>query len=290
MAEGAKRWREVRTGDGTWTLAHPGHGEACHSHVGARLESHERYVMGCALPARWSTRREGPWRILDVGTGVGWNLAATLEARAVEGSAPALELVTLESSAEVLRAGAELERAHGQGEAMARVQDALERARDGAWVDVQPGVRLRLFQGDARDAATQLAEEGEAFDAFYLDAFSPRVEGELWQEDFLSALRTLAAPGARLATYCAATRVRVALLLAGWSLGQGPRVGGKAEGTWGGTDLSGLHPFDAKTQRRLLRRAREARAGDFERLLAGATYPEAPKSASGSPRSAVRLD
>ena len=122
-----REWRRVLTEDGTWTLAHPEHGEACHSTVGARLESLERYVEGCELPRRWRLEAPRTWRILDIGTGVGWNLAATLEARlALElETLPRMELVTLEVSRSVLESSFALARDEPQGESLAWVHTAL---------------------------------------------------------------------------------------------------------------------------------------------------------------------
>ena len=37
-------WKPERTEDGSWTLLHPEHGEACHSHSGGWLEARERYA------------------------------------------------------------------------------------------------------------------------------------------------------------------------------------------------------------------------------------------------------
>ena len=201
--------------------------------------------------------------MLDIGTGLGWNLAATLEARDALRlrPLPKLELVTLETSRSVLEASFELQRAIPQGESLGTIHSALRRSLESEGpgpVSVVPGVELRLYLGDARASVLELAES-PGFDAFYLDPFSPRREPGLWTEAFLSRLARIAAPGARLATYCAATHVRVALALAGWEVGPAPRVGSKAEGTLGARGVP-LAPFEARIARRIARRVAEARA------------------------------
>jgi tRNA 5-methylaminomethyl-2-thiouridine biosynthesis bifunctional protein len=262
MAESAG-WERVETDDGSWTLVHPAHGESCHSRAGARFESHQRYVLGCDLPERWRSGGERTWRVLDIGTGLGWNLAATLEARASSElePKPQLELVTLETSRSVLEAAFELQRAIPQGESLAVIHAALERSLvsgESLPVPVVPGVALSLYLGDARESVLQLADS-PGFDAFFLDPFSPRREPGLWAPEFLNQLGRVAAPGARLATYCAATHVRVALALAGWEIGPAPRVGSKAEGTLGARGVP-LEPFEPRVERRIARRVAEARS------------------------------
>ena len=140
--------------------------------------------------------------MLDIGTGLGWNLAATLEARDALRlrPLPKLELVTLETSRSVLEASFELQRAIPQGESLGTIHSALRRSLESEGpgpVSVVPGVELRLYLGDARASVLELAES-PGFDAFYLDPFSPRREPGLWTEAFLSRLARIVAPGARL--------------------------------------------------------------------------------------------
>lgn len=259
-------WRRILTDDGSSTLAHPEHGEACHSSAGARLESLERYPRGCDLPRRWRAEGDHRWRILDVGTGLGWNLAVTLEERALFEPArrPALELVTLEVSQQVLEAAFCLQRERPQGAALELVHAGLQEAlrRDpGAVVELADDVHLALWLGDAAASLPKLISTGRVFDAIYLDPFSPRREPELWSLEFFRGLGSLAAPGARLATYSAATHVRAGLVAAGWQVGPAPRVGSKAEGTlarWGASSRGDELPqFTAKVTRRIERRAEE---------------------------------
>ncbi len=251
-------WGRVVTEDGSVTLTHPGHGEACHSTVGALLESRERYVNGCQLVERWRREPERRLRILDIGTGLGWNLAATLQERSKLRQPPPLDLVTLELSAEVIDAARQLQAELPQGEHFATVHEGLAEVlpwSPGSSVELEPGVSLSLWLGDARLAIESLA--GQHFDAFYLDPFSPRRDPALWSLEFFRGLAALAAPGALLATYSAATQVRAGLLAAGWCVGPGPRIGSKAEGTLASMGAELPSPFTPKVERRIARRARE---------------------------------
>ena len=95
-------WIPELTGDGSWTLRHPLHGQACHSLAGAWEEAFERYARPTRLRELGLERRGGIVRLLDVGTGLGLNLAA---ARAeLAGTGARLQAWTLESDPDVLEA------------------------------------------------------------------------------------------------------------------------------------------------------------------------------------------
>lgn len=258
MTRSGASWVRVETGDGSVTLAHPAHGQTCHSRAGAWTEARERYASACRLKERARTlAREGcrAFRLCDVGTGLGLNLAAALEA--LEGTGLALDAVSFEIDPrvieETLRLGpapiSELERRH------APVRVALARALEaplGAPIELEGG-SLRLFLGDAR-ATLGLLEPRHAFDAVFLDPFSPAVDPPLWEREFLAALARRMAPGSLLSTYTVSLGVRAALHAAGLTVGLGPRVGTKAEGTLAGP-AAVLEALDPKTRRRVEARA-----------------------------------
>ena len=242
-------WTPVRTADGSWTVRHPLHAEACHSLSGAWQQARERYAAPCRLRELAAEREQV--RLLDIGTGLGLNLAAALEA--LEGTVARLEVASLELDEGVLSAALELrgwpdevERFH----APVRVALAAARATPGAEVALGAGA-LRLYLGDARQTLAGL--EGRAFDAVFLDPFSPRVDPALWDPAFLAAIARRMQPEAVLSTYSAALRVRVALASCGLHVGRGPRVGAKAQGTLASFRRA-LPALDARTARRLARR------------------------------------
>jgi tRNA U34 5-methylaminomethyl-2-thiouridine-forming methyltransferase MnmC len=239
-------YRAVATADGTTSAVDPATGEGFHDTHGAWLQARVRYAGGVGLRARgFAAARTGNGvvRLLDVGTGLGWNLAAALSA--LHGTGARLHAVSLERDPDVLRFAADLSRA-GTGEAewchramrqALRVRLALL-PRDGAVdlaLDGAVAGSLDLRLGDARD--TLRALPGERFDAVFLDPFSPRVAPELWAAEFCAEIAARMAPGALLATYSAATAVRLALAAAGLGVARAGRVGGKAEGTLAGPGL-----------------------------------------------------
>jgi len=246
-------WKPRLTADGSPTLVHPVHGQACHSDSGAWLEACRRYAEPCRLSERARERR--PVRLLDIGTGLGWNLAAALEA--VEREGGELDVETYERDSNVIRTAIEvlgpelLEVPHEA--CYAPVRRALENAlqRSGP-VELGERSRLHLHLGDARGTLPSVRTDLR-FDAVFLDPFSPQVEPELWSPDFLAHIAARMAPGSWLSTYSASLAVRAALASTGLRVGPGPAVGRKAQGTLASPDRD-PGPFDARTTRKLARR------------------------------------
>jgi len=226
------------TGDGCPTLLHPTHGEPCHDTRGAWAEANQLHVSGCDLPRR--LLRAEHLRLLDVGAAPGWNLAA---ACALASSLPGtLEVTALERSASALSAAFELSKDRGWREgapsgapaALDRAHAALRQASSaapGSWIELGRGVRLRLLMQPAALFVQDLEPE-ERFDAVFLDSFSPGVEPEAWEPDFLFALGARVAARGRLSTYTISHPVRAALMASGLTVGwPGPRSGRRG-GTW----------------------------------------------------------
>lgn len=232
------RWQERATADGSWTLFHAGVGESCHSLAGAWQQAVARYAGACELARRAEEGELASCRLLDVGTGLGLNLAAALAA--LERSGVPLVALSLELDPEVIERGLALyertDLARGAWEPWhARVRSALRAAlvRPGRVVELGEGGVLELRLGDARTTllAADAGPEAGTFDAVFLDPFSPARDSALWEEAFLAEVARRMRRSAWLSTYSAAFRVRLALARAGLRVGRGPRVGTKGEGT-----------------------------------------------------------
>ena len=259
------------------TLVDP-EGRACHSTAGAWSQARERYVAGVGLTQRG---RGGVVRLLDVGTGLGLNLAAALEACTAANLV--LEVVALE----VARAPLDLAVQDPEpvaGEAHRAVAAALAEALalrgEGAPEATVPlGERgsLRLLLGDAR-ATLEGLDPAWRCDAVFLDPFAPGEDPALWEPAFLRLVAERMDPGARLATYCAAVAPRVALHAAGLHVGRLGRVGDKSEGTVASRGAADLEPLPPRLARRL-----ERRAAALLGLEQPQGRPTAGKPAAGKP-------
>jgi tRNA U34 5-methylaminomethyl-2-thiouridine-forming methyltransferase MnmC len=274
--EGELEAGALRTEDGSWTLHRDsdGGGEACHSRHGARTEArrHAEVVLG-AFERRARCSSPPPvLRILDVGLGPGlnstavWERAEALGLTFAAGASVRLVLTGLEIDPELVRRSlalpddpdAEFARRHAT--LRAGLREALAAPAGEPWRGaIAPGIELEVLFGDAR-ATLEQAQAGEAFHGILLDPFSPASDERLWAPEFIAALAGRLAPGGRIATYSAATRVRAALAAAGLAVGPTPRLGSKAEGTLAVLG-SAAPPFDAPTARRVARRAADLRGG-----------------------------
>jgi len=268
-------WRAERTRDGSYTLVQTELDEACHSLDGAWTEARERYALPTRLRARALAGELTTCRLLDVGTGLGWNLAAALAA--LEGSATRLSAVTLERDPRVWTATLALyERGCDASDPWAaayeRVLTCLRAAlrapeRAAAEGIVVPGTlhRIRFLVGDAHESLEALDATWRC-DAVFLDAFSPGADPEAWDAAFLASIAQRMAASSWLSTYSSSLTVRTALAAAGLRVGPGPRVGRKASGTVATPDgrPDALEPRTARKLARRLARARGA-GGDQPR-------------------------
>ena len=261
-------WEPRVTADGSPTLENTALAQTCHSMDGAWSESVERYARACRIAE--TARREGVVRILDIGTGLALNIAAALAELDDElgvGNAT-LSVATFELDSRVLEEAAllassaapEAETGAQRPSFRASWRVALEtisRAREGdgqpvGWSDGRSG-ELRLMLGDARVTLPRL-DPDLAFDAIFLDPFSPASDPPLWEPGFLMHVAHRVASRGVLSTYTASLAVRAALFAAGLEVGKGPRFGQKGEGTLAGRDIE-LEGFEERRQRKIARRA-----------------------------------
>ncbi len=194
-------------------------GEVMHPGVGPRIEAEALYVRQSRLAERLLA---GPVVLFDVGLGAGSN---ALAARAVALERPSLlTLISFERELGALRLALDHRQAFGFDAASATAaRTLLDEGR-------HPSVACDwwLVQGELLPA---LAAEPRRADIVFWDPFSPRVNPELWTVAAFCAVRRTAQNGCVLVTYSASTATRVALLLAGWSVGIGDSIGEKRQTT-----------------------------------------------------------
>lgn len=209
------------------------YGDVYHTRAGGIGQARHVFLGGNGLPQRWRGRAD--FVIVETGFGLGLNFLATWAAwRADAARCERLHFVSFEkhplSPADLASAHAASFAADAGGLA------ALAAELRDAWPPLAAGCHTLRFAGGAltlslvfADAASALPRWPTRADAFYLDGFSPAKNPELWAPELLGALARLAAPGATLATWSVAARVRRSLADGGWRLAKVPGYCGKRE-------------------------------------------------------------
>ena len=206
-------FRPRSTRDGSLTLRSEVLGEQYHSLHGALNESVHVFIRNGLDRAA-----AGPVDILEVGLGTGLN--ALLTWCHADRAERAVRYTALEPHPLPADALAALGHARTVGEPdrdseflrmMTAPADALQ--------ELSPWFRFMWTQRPLHGL-----EPREAFDLIYFDAFSPRVQPELWTVESFRHVHALLRPGGALVTYCAKGEVRRAMLAAGFAVQrlQGP--------------------------------------------------------------------
>ncbi|MEO5697986.1 MAG: bifunctional tRNA (5-methylaminomethyl-2-thiouridine)(34)-methyltransferase MnmD/FAD-dependent 5-carboxymethylaminomethyl-2-thiouridine(34) oxidoreductase MnmC [Burkholderiaceae bacterium] len=236
----------------------PEYRDRYHPRVGAAAQSRHVFLGGNDLPARWQGRDR--FVVLETGFGLGNNFLSTWHAWR-EDPQRCRQLFFVSVERHPLRA-TDLASVHG-----ASPWADLARTLHSAWPPLTPNLHRLGFEGGRvqlllalGDVQAWLPELVTSVDAFFLDGFAPAVNPRMWDERVCKALGRLAAPGATLATWSAARRLRDHLTSAGFETRLGHGSGGKRDIT--------LARFEPRfTPRRAAARTAAARAGVPPRAL-----------------------
>jgi len=193
------------------------YGDVYHSAAGGPAQARHVFLAGNGLPGRWAGRRV--FTVLEAGFGLGLNFLATWAAWRTDPQRCArLHYVSVEKHP---FRGNDLARLHARYAELAPLAAELR----AAWPLLVPGLhRLEFDSGRMvltlafADLAEALPQLRLAADAIYLDGFAPARNPEMWSAQALKALARRAAPGARAATWSAASAVRAALEQAGFEV------------------------------------------------------------------------
>ncbi len=241
------------------------YGEAMHPGPAPWEEATGLYVAGGGLAARLTARDGksatategargargasrapgGALTLFDVGLGAGANALAAIDChtglhrRSLQrrGLHPApLHLISFEQDPGALRFALEeasaLAYLHGY-------EDAVEALLSEGRVELPGGVLWELRLGDF---ARLIQEEPRRAGLIFFDPFSPRSNPDMWSVPVLEALHGCRRPGGetRLVTYSSSFAARAGLLLAGFFVGEGPRVSSRHGTTIASTIYSEL--------------------------------------------------
>lgn len=221
----------VETDDGTYTLKSQTRGdssETMHTIHGALSEARRKFAEPAELKGKKSIS------VLDICSGLGFNVAATLDNIMddeffMEGALEFLEIDLVEISWETLAAALIIPcplKSHQI------IKKAIENYLIHQGLLIFPAeekelpgfVDIRVHCEDARKMIMKIPEK-QRYDAVFLDPFSPARSPELYSKEFLSRVRTLLKEDGIILTYTSAAPVRYVLLDAGLEVGEGPAMG-----------------------------------------------------------------
>lgn len=215
--EGNAGNQTVITEDGSRTAYHPVFKEHYHCLAGARSEARKKFIAPCPFP------KNGSFRLLDVGFGLGYNAIETIRFTMENGMKA--DIVSLERESNALTLAL----------ATRSPSDVLDNAilnelrTSRTWANDNASIHLII--DDARTAVRRISQEAPPFDVIFLDAFSTDKNPELWTYDFIRELRESLSPDGALLSYSSAFSFRGALVRAGFTVGDTPPFGRRRPGT-----------------------------------------------------------
>lgn len=213
----------------------PDFGDVYATRSGAWGQAEAVFIDGAGLPQRW--QQNACVRVLETGFGLGVSFLATWASLHMSAGAARLHYVSLEKhpfTRDDLRAALALSIGSAPP-AMATQLHALAERLLSQWppliagfhtLELDAQVTLTLAFGDIADLLPRIAGR---FDAIFLDGFAPDRNPQMWSPQVMSQLASLAAPGARLSSWCVAGAVRRALADAGFAVEKRPGFGGKRD-------------------------------------------------------------
>jgi tRNA 5-methylaminomethyl-2-thiouridine biosynthesis bifunctional protein len=222
-----------------WRCDEEGHlyapvfGDTYASRSGAWGQADDVFIKGSGVAQRWQTQR--CVRLLETGFGLGVNFLATWDSLRASSSNARLHYVAIEKhpfTREDLRTALDHVLGRADPHRRASLQALAERLHN-QWPPMLAGfhalelddqVTLTLVFADIQDALPALRG---VFDIFFLDGFAPGRNPQMWSPALLTQLPALAAPAARVASWCVAGTVRRALVDAGFVVEKRPGFGGK---------------------------------------------------------------
>jgi tRNA U34 5-methylaminomethyl-2-thiouridine-forming methyltransferase MnmC len=233
--------------------------ELCHPGVGPRAEAEALYVRGLQLRDRLRAA-DGPFVIWDVGLGGAANALVVIDAaRDIPG---ALRVVSFDRTTAQLAFALQHLGVLDYFADLAPQAEALLRAGTTEFSVGAARVSWQLILGDfSRAVQSSEASGWPKPHAILFDPHSPAANPEMWAPSVFEAMFALLDPRrpCSLATYSRSTRLRVALLLAGFWVGTGGPTGLKEE-----TTVAANHPelIGQPLGTRWLQRARKSKAAE----------------------------
>ena len=230
-------WKQ--TDDGSWSLYSLHFQEATHSSAGAWTETIVRYLVGCGIKESMSSQDAGGINVLEVGVGTGTGLVALLQLFKNAPTNKKLSYLGLELDENLIlwmQNNIETLVPSKFGPFDLGPIKELKKENEGfpmtSYRFNNDAITLEILVGDAKLTLPTWQSRNESkFDAIFQDAFSPKNNPDLWDEDWFSCLKSCCSGNGILSTFSAASKVKQALESSGWSIFEGPKFGNKRGST-----------------------------------------------------------
>ncbi len=246
--------KKIITADGTETFFNQEYQEAYHStKAGAYTESLQKFILPCNIP---ELAKKGEINILDIGFGLGYNVAVAIKEAKKVNKDVKINIISIEKDKSVFEKIKHLNIPEN-------LKDVYSFLLSGNFIPQKIGnfefftyfsqhenVSVTVLIGEGREILKKLSKTGLKFDAVFYDAFSPKVNTEMWTVDIFKVVKSLMREEAVLATYSASLAVRKGLLEAGFKIGLVEPVGRKSYSTVA-TIKGKIPPLTEKEKKRL---------------------------------------
>ncbi|NPA13137.1 MAG: hypothetical protein GXO45_04025 [Aquificae bacterium] len=215
----------ITTSDGTETLFNEEFNEAYHSiKAGAFTESLKKFVIPCRI--KELGKKQKVIRILDVGFGLGYNVATAVYTVRQEGLNTTVEVISIEKDRDIFE---KIKSITIPQFLQPVYNDILSgKIKGDRYIACGKNLRLKVLFGEGRQIIKGLKLK---FDAVFFDPFSPRVNTEMWTVELFKEIKRVLKPEGILATYSGALAVRKGLIEAGFRIGLIEPVGRKGHST-----------------------------------------------------------
>lgn len=193
---------KVPTKDGSFTLKSEKFNECYHSSEGALTETLYKHV----LPG-FEAVKKSEIKILDICFGLGFNTFAALLKRPQNSK---LKIISPEMDLNLIKSLKDFD----YPEEFNSIKNIIDEVIENLYYRDE-NVEIILKIGDAREVVKNLDEE---IDIVYQDAFSPKVNQELWTIEYFQDIKKNLDKNGIITTYSVATPVRCALYKLGFNL------------------------------------------------------------------------
>jgi len=250
--------QRITTDDGSASAYSNHYEQAYHNPGGAYSESVHNFIETPRLDEIISAKQN--ISIFETGFGTGLNLLLVLDLFLKNDRAEQLHYQTVEAYPvkEDLFRSFNYEQFVSDDSLIDQVAAIFAGLKEGQnQFSLYHNVSVSVFKGYFRDMKKPKAQ----VDVIFHDPFSPRVNPELWTPESFSTLYKISSNDALMTTYCAASKARAAMAVAGWFVASAPGALGKREMTVASKNRDNLNDLKRVNEERLVNRFQN---GDFE--------------------------